>query len=78
MSLSFERKPHVNGHRSFVFRVVVNDNRRVVVTLLQRSGESGPHTKMCADEDLGRFDHVDIFSHVKAAFSKALDRALLL
>lgn len=77
LNLSFERNSHVNGHRSFVFRVVVNDSRRVVATLLQRSGESGPHTKMYADEDLGRFDHADIFSHVKAALGRALDRALL-
>lgn len=78
LNLSFERNPAVNGQKSFIFRVLVNDDRGVTATLLQRPGRSGPATAIDRSEDLGPFDHTDIVPRVKAAFSKALDRALSL
>lgn len=78
LDLSFERKPAVNGQKSFVFRVLVNEARRVTTTLFLRPGRSGPATPVDAPEDVGRFDHTDIMPRVKAAFGKALDKALTL
>ncbi|MCH1993530.1 hypothetical protein HMPREF3069_20430 [Achromobacter xylosoxidans] len=78
LNLSFERNPAINGQKAFIFRVLVNDDRKVTTTLLQRIGSSGPATIIDKTDDLGPFDHADIVPRVNAAFSKALDRALVL